>query len=150
MEGTKYEIKTFRISIVSDYRPDFGVVQDSEDVAKIVSSILATYDADQEHMIVLFLDTGNRISGFKVLFSGGQRSSTVEPSIVFRAALLYGAVAIILAHNHPSGSITPSPSDLETTKRLKEVGEIIGISVLDHIIIGDGYTSMLDSGMLKG
>ncbi len=69
---------------------------------------------------------------------------------MLRAALKHGAVAVILAHNHPSGDPQPSPEDINVTRQLKEAGSMVGITILDHVIIGDGsYVSLKGQGMLK-
>ena len=80
---------------------------------------------------------------------GSLTSSIVHPREVFNPVIRDSAAAVILVHNHPSGDPAPSREDKEITKRLKEVGELIGVKVLDHIIIGDGrYISFADEGIL--
>ena len=76
-------------------------------------------------------------------------SSPVHPRETFQAAVKRGAAAVILVHNHPSGDPTPSDDDIKITKRLKEAGDILGISVLDHVIVGDGnYVSLRNLGII--
>ena len=78
-------------------------------------------------------------------------SSLVHPREVFREAIAERAAAIILVHNHPSGELRPSPSDLRITRRLVELGELLGIPVLDHLIVTDeGMTSFVGMGLLPG
>ena len=80
---------------------------------------------------------------------GSLNQSIVHPREVFKTALLSSAAAIILVHQHPTGDPTPSSEDLSITRRLKEAGEIMGIKVLDHIIVGDRqYQSFVESGLL--
>jgi DNA repair protein RadC len=75
----------------------------------------------------------------------------VHPREVFRAAIIESAAAVILVHNHPSGDPTPSREDREVTDQMAEAGRLIGISVLDHIVIGDGrYVSFVELGLLTG
>jgi DNA repair protein RadC len=75
--------------------------------------------------------------------------SIVHPREVFKTALLSNAAALILCHQHPTGDPSPSREDIEITRRLKEVGDIMGIKVLDHIIVGDGeYVSFVERGLL--
>jgi DNA repair protein RadC len=80
---------------------------------------------------------------------GSLNQSIVHPRSVFMTACLSSAAAIICVHNHPTGDPTPSSEDITITRRLKEAGEIMGIKVLDHIIIGDGeYLSFVERGLL--
>ncbi|MDF2699265.1 MAG: repair protein RadC [Haloplasmataceae bacterium] len=98
---------------------------------------------EQEHFIALYLDTKNRILAKKTLFVGSLNRSIVHPREVFKEALKHGCASIIVVHNHPSGDPTPSTQDVTITKRLMEVGEVMGIEVLDHLVIGtQGYISM--------
>lgn len=97
----------------------------------------------KEHFCVLLLDTKNRIIAEEKISEGSLNASIVHPREVFKPAIRKSANSVILIHNHPSGDTEPSREDIEVTKRLVEAGEIIGISVLDHIIIGDHqYLSM--------
>ncbi len=101
----------------------------------------------QEHFVVLFLDVKNQIIHKKTIFIGGLNASIVHPREIFREAVKRSAASIICAHNHPSGVPTPSPEDIEVTKRIQEAGFIIGIELLDHIIIGDHqFTSLKEKG----
>jgi len=123
------------------------VIKGPEDVAKLVMPKMR--HLEQEHFKVVSLNSRNMVLGVTTLFIGPLNTNIVHPREVFKEALKRTAAAIILAHNHPSGNITPSEDDISVTKRLKEVGEIVGIEVLDHIIIGDGdFTSMKDKGFL--
>jgi DNA repair protein RadC len=91
----------------------------------------------KEHFITLHLDGKNRIVCKEVVSIGSLNQSIVHPREVFKTALLSNAAAIVLIHNHPTGDTTPSSEDKSITKRLCEAGEILGIKVLDHIIIGE-------------
>ena len=94
----------------------------------------------QEHFIVLFLDTKNYIIGQKAI---------VHPREVFKEAIKRSSASVICAHNHPSGDATPSQQDIQLTHRLYEAGELIGIRLLDHLIIGDNqFTSLKEKGYL--
>jgi DNA repair protein RadC len=93
-------------------------------------------DADQEHFVLLALDTKKRITGYKVISTGTLNSSLVHPRDVFRAAILLGAASFIVAHNHPSNDTTPSEEDLQVTRRLEEAGKLMGIPLVDQIILG--------------
>ncbi len=91
----------------------------------------------QEYFCVMFLDTKKYLIEEKVLFIGTLDHSTIHPREIFKEALKYSASALICVHNHPSGDATPSYKDVEVTTRLKEIGVLIGINVIDHIIIGN-------------
>ncbi len=107
------------------------------------------YDKKQEEFLVVFLNAKNEIIGEKVIFLGTANQSLVHPRDIFREAILNNAVKIICIHNHPTGDVTPSKEDHMITKRLKETGDIIGISFLDHVIIGKNkYYSFLEGGYL--
>lgn len=106
-------------------------------------------DVDREHFIVLCLDTKNQPTCIQVVHIGSLNSSIVHPREVLKSALLSNAASIIVAHNHPSNISDPSPEDIEVTKRLADAGEIIGVSLLDHLIIcTDTFKSLKESGYL--
>ena len=103
----------------------------------------------QEHMKLLMLDTKSKLLGESNISKGTVNASLVSPRELFIEALDCGAVSIILLHNHPSGDPTPSQADILFTKRVKEAGELIGISLLDHIIIGNNcYISFAEQNMI--
>ena len=93
-------------------------------------------DKKQEYFYAIYLNTKNRIIKDKLLYIGTINYSVVHPREVFKEAYLAGASSIILIHNHPTGNVLPSSNDIDTTKRLIEIGEIMGLKVVDHIIIG--------------
>ena len=106
-------------------------------------------DKKQEHFYALYLDTRARVIKDKLLFIGTINYSVVHPREVFKEAYLAGASSIILLHNHPAGSVMPSSNDIDTTKKLKEIGDLMGIKVIDHIIIGnDKYYSFYENNDL--
>ena len=101
----------------------------------------------QEVFCVVYLDSKNMIIKEKELFKGTLNFSMVHPREVFKESYIVGAVSIILIHNHPSGKVLPSRDDINLTKRMIEVGNIMGIKVLDHLIIGTNkYYSFLENG----
>lgn len=103
----------------------------------------------QEYFYAIYLDTSKKIIKEKLLFIGTINYSLVHPREVFKEAFLAGASSIILVHNHPTGNVIPSSNDIDTTKRLKEIGEFMGIKVIDHIIIGKNkYYSFFENGDL--
>ena len=92
---------------------------------------------------VLTLDGANRLIDNAIVFQGTLTQSLVHPREIFAKAIEDRAAKIIVAHNHPSGSLEPSPDDIEVTKKLKEAGRLMGIEVLDHIIVSKiGYRSV--------
>ncbi|MED3660979.1 DNA repair protein RadC [Ureibacillus sp. FSL K6-8385] len=103
----------------------------------------------QEHFVALFLNVKNQVIHKQTIFIGSLNSSIVHPREIFREAVKRSAASIICAHNHPSGNASPSPEDIEVTKRLQEAGFIIGIELIDHIIIGDHqYISLKEQGYI--
>ncbi|MFC4356016.1 DNA repair protein RadC [Chryseomicrobium palamuruense] len=103
----------------------------------------------QEHFVLLFLNVKNQIIHKQTIFIGGLSASIVHPREVFREAIKKSCASIIAVHNHPSGNPTPSPEDIAVTKRLKDAGEIMGIELLDHLIIGDHqFISLKEKGYM--
>jgi len=103
----------------------------------------------KEHFLCIHLDGKNRIICLDRVSVGSLNQSVVHVREVLKSALLSSAAATLLVHNHPTGDPTPSGEDLAITRRLKEAGELIGIPVLDHIIIGEGqYVSFVEKGLL--
>ena len=103
----------------------------------------------KEQFITLHLDGKNRIICMDLVSIGSLNQSIVHPREVFKTACISNAAAILCIHQHPTGDPSPSGEDLSITRRLKEAGEIMGIKLLDHIIIGDGeYLSFVERGLL--
>ena len=102
----------------------------------------------KEYFFAIHLDGKNRICCIDEVSVGSLNQTVVHPREVFKTALLSSAAAIILLHNHPTGDPAPSREDIEITKRLREAGEIIGVKLIDHIIIGDSYVSFASQGLL--
>jgi DNA repair protein RadC len=132
-----------------------------EAVAKIVSEeqimmpsdtlkLLARYAKKaQEHFIIISLDGAHKPIRTRVITIGLVNKTMIHSREVYRQAIKDNAVAVILAHNHPSGNIEPSLEDIEITRRLKDAGETIGIQVLDHVIIGKfGSYSFAEHGLI--
>lgn len=106
-------------------------------------------DSRKEYFLILLLDGKNRIIRRVQVSEGSLNQSIVHPREVYLPAVKESAAAVILVHNHPTGDPAPSSEDIAITRRLKEAGEIMGIKVLDHIIIGDGeYLSFVERGLL--
>lgn len=103
----------------------------------------------KEYFFTAHLDGKNRITCVDCVSVGSLNQSIVHPREVFKTALLSSATAIILLHNHPSGDPSPSSEDISITRRLKEAGELLGIRVLDHVIVGsDGICSFVERGLV--
>ncbi len=106
-------------------------------------------DEKREHFLAVLLDTKNRVMRVAEVSIGTLDSSLVHPREVYRIVVREGSASWIAVHNHPSGDPTPSPDDIAITHRLREAGQLLGIDLLDHIIIGDGnYTSLRAQGHL--
>lgn len=128
-------------------REDQISIQNPETVADFLMEDLRYLP--QEHFVCLYLNIKNKIIHKKSLFIGSLNSSIVHPRDIFREGIRYNAASIICAHNHPSGDPTPSPEDLMVTQRLVEAGNLVGIEVVDHIIIGDGsFFSLRSEGLI--
>lgn len=126
---------------------DKPTVRTPEDVARYLMEDLRYLS--KEHFVCLFLNTKNHIVAKETLSMGSLNASLVHPREVFRAAIKQGSASLICAHNHPSGDPTPSREDINLTNRLVEAGNIIGIELLDHVIIGDGiFVSLKEQGHL--
>ncbi len=143
----RYTVTTFKVRLeVSDVGDRTAA---SDDVIRIARPIFTELDADKEHFVLLALNNKNRINGYKVISTGTLTASLIRPGDVYRAALHLAAAAVVLVHNHPSGDPAPSVVDQDITRRLKECGEMLGIRVLDHVILGaDRYYSFSDRGLL--
>ena len=104
----------------------------------------------QEHLMMLLLDTKNQFIGERLISKGTANASIAEPRDIYSEALRSGAVSIVLIHNHPSGDVTPSAADLMITQRIYDSGELLGIHLIDHIIVGHGnYKSLKEEGFIE-
>lgn len=99
-------------------------------------------DLSKEHFVVLHLDSKNCVIREETVAIGTLNASIVHCREVFRSAIRQGANSIVLVHNHPSGDVKPSDEDVEVTKRLRKAGEMLGIKVVDHVVVGDGWVSV--------
>lgn len=103
----------------------------------------------REFSYLICLNRGNKIIGVYKLGEGGLSGVVIDPKAVFQAALLANAHAIILSHNHPSGQLKPSDQDIALTRKIKQIGELMDLTLLDHIIItSEGYYSFGDQGLV--
>ena len=135
------------------YKPKFKKlhkVASSEDAYRY---LLPTYREGticyKEYFKVLFLNQANQVLGYTLISEGGITETSVDVRIILQAALLTNSVALVLAHNHPSGSMKPSRQDMDITKQVKEAARLMRITVIDHLILTDeGYYSFSDEGQL--
>ncbi|MGD1840704.1 MAG: JAB domain-containing protein [Thermonemataceae bacterium] len=128
-------------------------ILNSEDVYTIMQQVLLRENKisrSQEHFWVMGLDVNNKILFLELISLGSLTKTIVEPPEVFRMAIYKLAINIILIHNHPSGALQPSDADLDVTDRLYQVGKILRIEVLDHLIINEEhYLSFLNEDILE-
>ena len=104
---------------------------------------------EQENFVVIALDGSHKVTSVRVVSVGTVNQTLIHPREVFRYAIMENASAIIICHNHPSGYIKPSEDDCKTTERLKKASDLLGITLLDHIIIANGnYYSFLENGVV--
>lgn len=127
----------YKCKLVKDGHIDYeGVINHPEDVFTAAKK-MGLLDFSEEVVSMFTTDTKGNITGYHEVSHGDLNTSIVHPREVFKRAISNNAAALVLVHNHPSGETTPSDEDINITKRLTEVGELIGIPVLDHIIIGN-------------
>ena len=106
-------------------------------------------DNSREHCVVMYLDGAHRVIGFAVTSTGSANFCHVHPREIFQRAVLLGAVAIAIGHNHPSGKPIPSPEDQNVTRTIKEAGTLLGIKLLDHVIVTQSeHFSFMEDGQL--
>ena len=143
------EIKiSFKIDNVK--KSELTQIKSSQEGYEVFKQI---FDADTinwiEESIVLCLNIANKVVGFYKLSCGGVAGTIMDPKVIFTVALNCGASSIIIAHNHPSGQLSPSHADIRITKKIKAAGELLDIQLLDHIIVTDeGYYSFGEKGEL--
>jgi DNA repair protein RadC len=144
-------ISVVRIQMVRDGVFPYSTkpVRNSADAAQIIRSFLA--GADREYFVALLLDGKHRVNALNLVAAGSLTSALIHPREVFKPAILANAdCVIVVGHNHPSGDPSPSQDDLALSIRLVQAGEMLGIKVLDHIIVGDGdYISFADRGLIS-
>lgn len=135
-KGTKVEV------------PEGGKrIDSSATIDKLFRSMM---DQPTERFVAVMLDAKNRVMGYSVIAMGGTTSCAVTPVDVFRAAVMSGAVGLVVMHNHPSGDPHPSQDDIVFTGRLVQCASLLGVRIIDHVIIArEGYYSFLDSGLLQ-
>lgn len=142
------EIKVVSVRLVEE-QPLYSrkEIESVADVLDVVGVELSKYD--RELFCVLNMRTRNQVINMNIVSMGTLNKSLIHPREVFKSAILSNAAGIMLIHNHPSGNCTPSELDIDVTKVLEESGNLLGIPVVDHIIIGDrGIFSFCENDML--
>jgi DNA repair protein RadC len=117
-----------------------------EDLMDLVGATLS--HKEQEHLLVVLLDTRNRVLDVIKVYHGNLNGSMVRIAEIFRPAIRRNAAAIAIAHNHPSGTASPSPPDIKLTREIIKTGKLIGVDVLDHLVVGQGrFVSLKRAGL---
>jgi len=134
------------VPVLLQISPNF-LNQSSRDAYELFYPYLT--DRYDEEFRVLLLDRANKIIQNEIIGEGGFSGTVADPKKIFKKALAVNASGIILGHNHPSDNLKPSESDISLTKKIKRAGEVLDISVLDHIIVGnDNYFSFADESLM--
>lgn len=141
------ELKSKRVRVAEPSSPYGTPIKEPSMAAELAERLL---DGDErESFLVFLLDIRNKVIGYVEAAKGGIDNCPVDLRMVFREAVHVGASAVIVAHNHPSGDTTPSSEDIALTRRLEKAGELLGIPVLDHVVVGDGYYSFAEHSRMK-
>ena len=137
----------FELSVRNTSLTSVDIIGSPKDIVEVAADMQYL---EQEVLRLYCLNTKNSIIKKLNLFKGGINTSIVDPRILFKEALKCNSASIIICHNHPSGDPTPSKEDISLTTRLKECGRILGVTVVDHIIIGSNgkYTSLKEKGLV--
>lgn len=150
------ENKTYHISEISvSYNPkikDQPIITHSEDAYRIFYSCFPEETIQlQERFFVMYLNRSNTVLGIYPVSTGGITGTVADPRLILAVALKGAATAIMLCHNHPSGSLKPSNADIDLTFKIKEAARYLDITILDHIIVSPirgEYLSFVDEGLL--
>lgn len=134
--GVKNYVPFVRVMMVRERELPYAMeeINESKKIAAFTRKFLA--GADREYLLALSMDNAGKLAAIEVVSIGTINATLVEPREIFKHAILANAVGIIMVHNHPSGRCVPSEEDMETTKRIKKAGKILGIPLIDHIIVG--------------
>ena len=121
----------------------------SRDVYEVLQRIWSPKIDHVEEFMILCLNRANRVLGWAKVSQGGLSGTVADPKVIFQVALKSNACSLILAHNHPSGNLTPSEADIHLTRKLKDAGVLLDLPVLDHLIVSsEGFYSFADEGLL--
>jgi len=121
----------------------------SQDAADYLRQVWSQQMEYREEFMILLLNRANKILGWVKISAGGTTGTIADPKMIFQAALLANAAAIVLCHNHPSDNLQPSEGDRQITKKLVEAGRLLDISVIDHVILTENsFFSFADEGLI--
>ncbi len=134
MEDEQIKINIVSVKLFKEERNLYWKITQPLDVVNLIKELIG--DKDREYLLVICLNVRNEINNISTVSVGSLSSSIVHPREVFKTAILSNSCSIILSHNHPGGSISPSSEDKNVSIRIKEAGKILGIDLLDHIIVG--------------
>jgi DNA repair protein RadC len=124
-------------------------IKSSLDAARVFRTYWTDRLTYKEEFFILLLNQANQVLGISKISEGGLSGTVVDSKMIFQAALKANAAAIVLGHNHPSGSLTPSEPDKDLTRKVVRAGKVLDIRVLDHIILTyDSYLSFADEGLI--
>jgi DNA repair protein RadC len=146
-------VSEIEISYKTKVKPSERVkIETSKDAFKV---LIDCYSEDEiehtESVVVLLLNRANKVLGWRKISQGGITGTVMDKRIIYQLALLSNATQIIISHNHPSGNLKPSESDISITKEINDAGKLMDITLLDHLIITtEGYYSFGDEGRLDG
>lgn len=142
-----YRAPRYRVTLVCETEGT-GTAEPIRDSSTAVQVFRPCFeDLDREHFLVCGLDAKHRVIGINLVSVGTLTLSIVHPREVFKPLIVMNAAAWLASHNHPSGDATPSQEDRVLTKRLREVGDLLGITLLDHVILGEArHFSFADDG----
>jgi DNA repair protein RadC len=150
-EKTLFEVAEIQLSYKSKVKASLRPkISESKDVYEVLKKY---WDEDRiefvEQFKILLLNRANRVIGMFEVSTGTTTSALADPRLIFVAALKANACGIILAHNHPSGNLSPSQADMNLTKELIQAGKLLHIAILDHVIVtSESYFSFADEGLL--
>lgn len=141
-EVEMHNVSIYRVQLVKkeNVRFENAIIKSPDDAVDVARKFLEQQTGeipDREWFCGLWLNTKNKVTGIEVISIGSINSAIVHPREAFKGAILHNAASVIYFHNHPSGDPTPSPEDIEVTKRLTECGQLLGMEVLDSLILGD-------------
>ena len=146
VESANEYVREVTAKYIGPRRKSFAFTR-AEQVAAFIRS--AMRDEAREHFFALYLDGSNCLASYSLVAIGSANRVGIHPREVFQGAILSGACAIIVGHNHPSGSLEPSDEDRSVTRALCSAGKILGISVLDHVIVSrEGFCSFDTLGLM--
>ncbi|MEG0844277.1 JAB domain-containing protein [Clostridium sp.] len=138
----------YKVELIKEKSSRYSIdrkIKGPEDVFKIAKEVLEIHKEPEEVLYVLALDIKSNVIGIHEVSRGSVSTSIVHPREIMKRLILNNAAKFILIHNHPSNEVEPSNEDKNVTDRLKDVGQIIGIELVDHVIIGDAYYSFKEN-----